>query len=295
MNREGVFVGAVNRRASQDVGADFSYREYFSYLATHPDQDTYYSPAFTETETGEIWLAASRTLRRQDRPFSGVIFAGLSGRFLSEELGNIHFAEGGSIALLDRSKQLLFRTPPVVEMLGRAVEDLNLDEFLSSEADSYTYIGVSPLDNRRKIITFQQVPGAPYLFAVASNTDSALAGWRTKMRVYVGGWLFSAVVMFLIARAYSKIHIVNDSLEQRNRELQKAINEIHTLQGIIPICAGCKKIKNEKGYWERVESYISNHSQALFSHGLCPECFEKEMGKLSENANAAGQEGGISG
>jgi PAS domain S-box-containing protein len=52
-------------------------------------------------------------------------------------------------------------------------------------------------------------------------------------------------------------------------------DEVKTLRGIIPICAGCKRIKNDKGYWEIVEKYLKEHSQADFSHGLCPECMKK--------------------
>lgn len=60
------------------------------------------------------------------------------------------------------------------------------------------------------------------------------------------------------------------------RFIRKLISEIRTLQGIIPICANCKKIRNDKGYWDQVEYYISKHSEAKFSHGICPDC-EKEL------------------
>ena len=55
-------------------------------------------------------------------------------------------------------------------------------------------------------------------------------------------------------------------------ELQKAIKEIRTLRGILPLCCFCKKIRNDKGYWEKVDVYIRKHSQADISHGVCPEC-----------------------
>jgi PAS domain S-box-containing protein len=58
-------------------------------------------------------------------------------------------------------------------------------------------------------------------------------------------------------------------------DLQKAANEIKTLTGFIPICASCKKIRDDKGYWEQIETYIMERSDAEFSHGLCPECSEK--------------------
>jgi len=64
-------------------------------------------------------------------------------------------------------------------------------------------------------------------------------------------------------------------LQNANTMLRQALAEIKTLQGIIPICASCKKIRDEKGYWDQVESYVSKHTEALFSHGICPECAKK--------------------
>lgn len=55
-------------------------------------------------------------------------------------------------------------------------------------------------------------------------------------------------------------------------ELREALAKVRTLRGLIPICAGCKKIRNDKGYWEQVEVYIRERSDADFSHGICPEC-----------------------
>lgn len=61
-------------------------------------------------------------------------------------------------------------------------------------------------------------------------------------------------------------------------ELQEAMAEIKTLKGIVPICSGCKKIRNDRGFWNHLEVFIEAHSQASFSHGLCPECEEKLYG-----------------
>jgi hypothetical protein len=57
-------------------------------------------------------------------------------------------------------------------------------------------------------------------------------------------------------------------------ELRKALSEVKTLQGMIPICAGCKKVRDDQGYWERIESYLKRHSDASFTHGMCPTCME---------------------
>ena len=80
------------------------------------------------------------------------------------------------------------------------------------------------------------------------------------------------------------IAVVRDVTAQKELEaerveligkLQNALNEVNTLQGIIPICSHCKKIRDEAGAWNQLEAYISKHSEAKFSHGICPECAEK--------------------
>jgi PAS domain S-box-containing protein len=58
-------------------------------------------------------------------------------------------------------------------------------------------------------------------------------------------------------------------------ELRKALDQIKTLKGIVPICANCKKIRDDKGFWEGVEAYVARHTEAKFTHGICPECREK--------------------
>lgn len=57
--------------------------------------------------------------------------------------------------------------------------------------------------------------------------------------------------------------------------LKKALEDIRTLRGIIPICANCKQVRDDKGYWNQVEVYIRDHSDAKFSHGICPDCMKK--------------------
>ncbi|MFH2123366.1 MAG: response regulator, partial [Pseudomonadota bacterium] len=60
-------------------------------------------------------------------------------------------------------------------------------------------------------------------------------------------------------------------------ELQTALDEIKTLRGILPICSYCKDIRNDEGYWERVDTYITRHTEVDFSHGICPSCLKKNF------------------
>jgi DNA-binding response OmpR family regulator len=64
-------------------------------------------------------------------------------------------------------------------------------------------------------------------------------------------------------------------LAQRVVELEEALAQVKVLQGIIPICMYCKRVRNEREYWEKVEQYVSKRSEARFSHGICPECLRK--------------------
>ena len=70
-------------------------------------------------------------------------------------------------------------------------------------------------------------------------------------------------------------------VEERERligQLRKALAEVKTLSGLLPICAACKKVRTDKGYWETIEEYIRSHSEADFTHSICPECREKLYG-----------------
>ncbi len=87
----------------------------------------------------------------------------------------------------------------------------------------------------------------------------------------------------IIGRVWSFRDVTERVLAQKEREglivkLQNTVNEIKTLRGILPICSSCKKIRDDKGYWNQIESYISKYSSAEFSHGICPECSDRLYG-----------------
>ncbi len=73
----------------------------------------------------------------------------------------------------------------------------------------------------------------------------------------------------------TKRKLAEDALKKERDKLMKALKEIKTLSGLLPICASCKKIRDDKGYWNQMEGYIQQHSDAQFSHGMCPDCAKK--------------------
>lgn len=81
---------------------------------------------------------------------------------------------------------------------------------------------------------------------------------------------------------FSKMIEAHLDLLWKNTRLQQSMTEIRTLQGILPICARCKKVRNDQGYWLQVEEYISTHTDAVFSHGLCDRCESLYSAELDE-------------
>ncbi len=100
-------------------------------------------------------------------------------------------------------------------------------------------------------------------------------------------------VFFLFRQASSDIHRRRRAEEEKDlliKKLRDAADEIKTLQGLIPICSFCKKIRDDQGAWNRIESYINTHSGAEFTHGLCPDCALAEYGISEEDLKKEGAE-----
>jgi len=120
----------------------------------------------------------------------------------------------------------------------------------------------------------------PIIFVTAISTEQ-----QHVFKGYEAGavdYLFKPIVpeflktkVRVFCELYRQRTIIENQLreiETKNELLQKRLDEIKQLRGILPICANCKKIRNDKGYWEMIEKYIGEHSDAEFSHGLCPVC-----------------------
>ncbi len=95
------------------------------------------------------------------------------------------------------------------------------------------------------------------------------------------------VGVVIVFRDISSRKLMEQEREGMISELQNALAKVKTLKGMLPICAGCKKIRDDKGYWEGVERYIQKHSDATFSHGLCPACIRKLYPDFAEEILAS--------
>ncbi len=114
---------------------------------------------------------------------------------------------------------------------------------------------------------------------------------RQRIAVLLGGLVLALSVVLLIVlirfnrlgkeRAALLSH-ANADLHAANEELRIALSEVRTLKGLIPICANCKKVRDDRGYWESVESYVTSRSEALFTHGICATCGPALYGEMWE-------------
>jgi sigma-B regulation protein RsbU (phosphoserine phosphatase) len=80
-------------------------------------------------------------------------------------------------------------------------------------------------------------------------------------------------------RAGCRIVELQLSLAERMAELEESLARIKQLNGLLPICAWCKKVRDDQNYWQEVECYVASHSEAQFTHGICPACLEKQKAK----------------
>jgi len=128
------------------------------------------------------------------------------------------------------------------------------------------------------------------VFLVSSSFDllERIVDFSSRHETWEIDEIISVIIFLALVGAIFLVGEVRRSricelrLHRKNEELQTALEEIKALRGIVPICASCKKIRDDQGYWHQVEVYLRNHTDAEFSHGLCPECEKIMYSELAE-------------
>jgi hypothetical protein len=122
--------------------------------------------------------------------------------------------------------------------------------------------------------------------SITVTASNLLAG---QMIRYYAVEVWNTVVHFaFFAISALLIYEVRSNLEKRGQlinELQQALDQVKTLSGLLPMCSSCKKIRDDQGYWSQVEVYISDHSEAEVSHGMCPDCAKKMYPEIYKKIN----------
>ncbi len=175
--------------------------------------------------------------------------------------------------LIRRYLSAAMKVPPEVHHVGLLTQGL---ERLRGGSFDVVLLDIN-LPDGEGLSTFEKVharaPDVP-IIVLTGHDDDELAGEAVRkgaqdylVKGQVNGSLLGRSIRYAINR------------QKLLAELEHSLKEIKTLRGFLPICASCKKIRDDNGYWTQIESYISKHSEAEFSHGLCPECASRLYGQ----------------
>jgi len=223
-------------------------------------------------------------------------------QFILEEIETI-VEEFYQVQTSDQEIAVIIGDPDTLRRLHAVQRQYVIDLFSGSTDIEYVnnrlriglvhkQIGVEPKLYLSAVRTLKEIIGKALQRRVTDPTTLANAYQALDKQLYFDITLvFDTYTRSLISEvetAKDRVEVYAASLEiqvtQRTRQLEEKVSELEAalamvkkLEGIIPICGICKKIRNDEESWEQLEQYISEHSEALFSHGLCPDCFEKEM------------------
>lgn len=120
--------------------------------------------------------------------------------------------------------------------------------------------------------------GAALLSATVWAVADYLSGHTYSTQFFaVWNTLVRLIAFLVVGFAFARIRQMLTTERETNEAIRRAQSEIKVLEGLLPICSDCKKIRDDEGRWTRMESYISERSRAEFSHGLCPDCLRRAM------------------
>jgi len=271
LNMKGVTIASSNRNSpSSFLGKNYGFRPYFMEAAAgRPGH--YFALGVT---TGERGFYVSRPVKTAGGGIAGAVVVKKNLDFLAKELGLIPYAflvspEG--VIFLSSRHEMLFRSLwPMPERAAAALAESN--QFGPLDPKSILRAEVRDKD----VLVF--AGGNVYTKRSPMRQEGwSLISFASLHPVHVARFagilfVFSVCVLLL---AFFMVLVQSETAREAAEKLLELKEEVRTLSGIVPICAGCKKIRDDKGYWTQVESYISKHTQALFSHGLCPSCTKR--------------------
>ncbi len=177
-------------------------------------------------------------------------------RFLIQEPYTKRFAPTGARAL-----QILESEPVHVIVTDMQMPHMDGMELLKTVKDRWPAI--------IRIVLSAHVSSPRLLEAINTGEVYRYLTKPLQAPEEVSSILRDAIELFSLRHARQEM---TRQLEERNRQLENTLAQVRQLQGMLPICAACKKIRDDKGYWQQIEDYIIEHSEVIFSHGLCPSC-----------------------
>lgn len=175
------------------------------------------------------------------------------------------------IVILDENGKVYEANKRYAEMLGYTQEEmrhLHVWDWDTVYTEEQLVVMIREIDNSGAHFETQQRRKDGSMIDIELSNNGA---------VYRG-----AKLVFCVCRDITERKRAERERETLIENLRKALAEIKTLKGIVPICSFCKKIRDDAGYWNQLEQYIKEHSDAQLSHGICPECAQKYFSEYME-------------
>ena len=163
------------------------------------------------------------------------------------------------------------RGSAVFELIPKVKPDLILLDIMMPEMDGYEVC--------RLLKASSVTQDIPIIFLSAKNeTDDIVKGFDLGGADYVTKPFRSKE---LLARVHTQIALIRlqRTMNKKNQDLEEALANVKTLSGLLPICAWCKKIRKDDGYWQQIEAYLHDQTKVDFTHSVCPECSKKHFSK----------------
>ncbi|MBK7293990.1 MAG: hypothetical protein IPI84_09520 [Holophagaceae bacterium] len=280
-NAEGVIDHGSGQEAKTRVSS--ADREHFIKLRDDPGAGVVVSKPLVGRLTGSWVVIVARRLEHPDHRFAGMAIGVIALGDLQRAFSALDVGSRGSVALRDLDLGLVARYPepvPAGTAVGSQVVSREFRAFAQSGRQAGIYRALTPFDQVQRTFSVRRVQGWPYYLVVGLAEQDYLRGWwREVYREFGGAALFlclTLVVFLLLRRTWLRQRAAHEHLE-------RLLAEVKTLGGMLPICSHCKKIRDDKGYWNQLEAYLNEHTEAEFTHGICPDCakevFPRSSGK----------------
>lgn len=255
---------------------DLADRDYFQRLKSDGSAGLVFSKPLMGRVRVEWVVMLARRINRPDGSFGGLVYSAIMLEELGAAFASVSIGTEGTIALRDSDLAVIVRHGGTRDVTGQSVVSAEFRALLEAGRTSGTYSAVTAVDGVARIHAFLKLqPYGQYLH-VGLGKREVFHPWRRELHQVIG---FVGVFLLLIGvstwlahRAWQRQQRAEAEREHMILELKKALGEVKALSGMLPICSSCKKIRDDHGYWNQIEAYVASHSEAQFTHGLCPDC-----------------------
>lgn len=239
-------------------------------------------PKRSKIHSGQWFFGISHAVRDAQGAVRYILVAIMDLTYFDDMFRKVGLHESASLMLLADTGEIYCRVPRHRLRPGDRIE--GVQHIIAQLKDKP--IAVSPVDGKKRLVAYREIADTGLITAITEQPHRIRSDWwRTNRYLLFFALLLVVAILgvsLLLHRNHNRLINTQSRLIRTGKakdklilRLKNALTEVKTLQGILPICASCKKIRDDQGYWGQVEEYLKKHTDAEFSHSLCPECVQK--------------------